>query len=225
MPVYNERESIEDVIKEWSKEAKRLNVLCQLIICEDGSTDGTTAFLPKIKSKYHLTLNQVKRRRGYGGAVIDGIKSAKYPDVFCTDSDGQCSPKDLKKFLSKENNGVLIGWRVRRADSPIRFVYSTSFKFLFRLLFPESKIHDPSAPYVLFKKEMILKIEKDLHYLKEGFWWGFVGACVKRHIPVNEIPITHLKRMKGNTNVYQMKKIAGIAWRNALGLLQLRMAP
>jgi len=75
-PVYNERHTIETVIREWRKELRRLRINFQIIICEDGSSDGTSQFLKKISSKYKLLLNQKKTRRGYGQAVIDGIKLA-----------------------------------------------------------------------------------------------------------------------------------------------------
>ena len=90
-------------------------------------------------------------------------------------------------------------------------------------MFP-TKIHDPSAPFVLFEKKTIFPYINYLKYLKEGFWWGFVGMCVKKKIPLKELPINHRKRMKGDTQVYHLKKIPSIAIRNMLGLVRLRIS-
>ncbi|HKY73786.1 MAG TPA: glycosyltransferase family 2 protein [Patescibacteria group bacterium] len=223
-PVYNERESIGHVLHEWSKVLRDLKISYELVVCEDGSTDGTSEFLRIIKKKYRLTLNQSTARRGYGGAVLSGIKTAKHPLILCVDSDGQCDPKDVEKFLKMFKKGtVLIGWRTHRQDSHKRILFSRGFKYVFSILFP-NLLHDPSAPFVLFEKHTTKKLSHLLGFLKEGFWWGFVGACLRTGIPVIELPIHHRKRLVGNTQVYRPGKIPGIAMRNLFGLLKLRFA-
>ncbi len=224
LPVYNERNSIESVLKEWSKELNKLKVSYELVICEDGSTDGTSEILKKIQKKYSLVLNQVKTRRGYGGAVIDGIKTAKSQYILSVDSDGQCDPKDFKKFWeNKKQADILIGWRTNRADANQRKIFSFLFKTLFKILFP-SNIQDPSAPFVLYKKKTVLPYLKYFKYLTEGFWWGFTGAAVKKGLTVYELPMNHRIRLDGETVVYKSNKILGIAFRNLAGLIKLRLS-
>ncbi|MBI3985221.1 MAG: glycosyltransferase family 2 protein [Candidatus Levybacteria bacterium] len=222
LPVYNEKGTIERVLNEWMKELEKYNLQYRFVICEDGSTDGTKEFLKKIKNKYKLILNQKNERRGYGRAVIDGIKTSKSKYLLCIDSDGQCDPKDFKKFWkNKDKAGVIIGWRKKRTDAFQRKIFSQLFKLAHSLLFP-SNIHDPSAPFVLFKKETIFPHLDYLKYLNEGFWWGFVGMCVKNNLLVFELPINHRSRLDGKTQVYITKKIPSIALRNLLGLLRLK---
>lgn len=223
-PVYNEKDSIEHVLKEWITELHKLHITYNIIICEDGSTDGTTTLLRKIQPLYKFEYNHKNTRRGYGGAVLDGIRAAKTPYILCVDSDGQCDPRDVKQFLShKTDSDILIGWRTRRADASQRLIFSKLFHIFFQILFPTS-IHDPSAPYVLFKKETVLPILHYLNYLQEGFWWGFIGACNKKHLKVQELPIHHRSRFLGDTQVYHLKKIPSIAIRNAIGLIRLKMS-
>lgn len=222
LPVYNERETLEIVIKEWTKELTKHRLKYHLIICEDGSKDGTKELLKKIKKKYALILNQKDKRRGYGGAVIDGINEAQSKYILCIDSDGQCDPKDFSKFWKNQNKAdVLIGWRVNRADNVQRKIFSTLFKKFFKILFP-TPIHDPSAPFVLFQKKTILPHLEYLTYLKEGFWWGFIGTCVIKELNLCEYPISHRPRLKGDTQVYHPKEIPRIATTNLLGLVKLR---
>lgn len=224
LPVYNERKTIEPVLREWSRELKKLKVSFEFVVCEDGSTDGTSEFLKKIKPKYNLSLDQKKGRRGYGGAVIDGIKTAKSQWLLSIDSDGQCDPKDFQKFWENRNvSDILIGWRTDRADAIQRKIFSFLFKTVFKSLFPTS-IHDPSAPFVLYKKKTVLPYLKYYRYLKEGFWWGFIGTAVKKNLTISELPMNHKIRLNGETVVYKTEKIPSIAFRNLVGLFKLKAA-
>lgn len=224
LPVHNEKDTIETVLKEWSSVLKKHRIKYSFLICEDGSTDGTKELLKKIKNKYKLLLNQDKKRRGYGKAVIDGFSSVKSEYILCIDSDGQCDPNDFKKFWqNRDKTDVLIGWRKKRADTLSRKLFSNLFKSLFYLLFPVT-VHDPSAPFVLFKKEKIISYTRQLTYLQEGFWWGFIGTCVKNNLKIKELLINHRNRLHGKTQVYHLKKIPSIAIRNTLGLIKLRIS-
>ena len=78
LPVYNEADSIKDVISSWAK-GLGMHARFRLIVCEDGSTDGTAHILKTLTAKYPITLNQKAYRRGYGRATLDGISSAKNP--------------------------------------------------------------------------------------------------------------------------------------------------
>jgi glycosyltransferase involved in cell wall biosynthesis len=224
LPVYNEVNSIGRVLKEWSGAIDTLGINYEFIICEDGSTDGTKDLVKKLKDNYPIKLSQKESQRGYGKAVIDGINLANSRFVLCIDSDGQCDPNDFGVFWrNKDTSDVLIGWRTNRQDNILRKIYSGSFKIIFSILF-SSELHDPSAPFVLFSKDKIIKYINYLFYLREGFWWGFVGMCQKKKLSVKEIPITHRLRMSGGTRVFAFSKIINIALRNLIGLFKLKLA-
>ncbi|MCL4374993.1 glycosyltransferase family 2 protein [Patescibacteria group bacterium] len=223
-PVYNERLTIETVLQEWMVRLKQLKINYEMVVCEDGSTDGTSQLLRAIKNKYRLVLNQSVRRRGYGPAVIDGIKTAKGEYLLSVDSDGQCDPADFISFWKRRGaRQVIIGWRKKRVDAPQRLLFSYLFHQVFSRLFPTS-IHDPSAPFVLYRKKDIIPHLDSLVFLKEGFWWGFVAMCVKNKIPLIELPIHHRARLNGNTQVYRVVRLPKIIWSNLFGLIRLRLA-
>lgn len=224
LPVYNEVNSISKVLQEWSNAINTLGISYEFIICEDGSTDGTKELLNKLKTEFPIRLSQKDSQRGYGKAVMDGINVSNSHFVLCTDSDGQCDPNDFGIFWrNKETADVLIGWRTHRKDNLLRKIYSGSFKKIFNILF-SSELHDPSAPFVLFRKEKIINYLNYLVYLKEGFWWGFIAMCHKKKLSVKEIPINHRLRMDGGTRVFVFSKIIDIAYRNLVGLVKLKLA-
>lgn len=223
-PVYNERESIERVLSECHRVFVSRKIKHRFVICEDGSTDGTSQLLRNLQKKYQLKLSQKPFRRGYGGAVIDGIKAAPTDLILCLDSDGQCDPRDISKFIKKFGKSeVLIGWRVNRQDESQRLLFSKAFGVAHQLLFPH-QIHDPSCPFVIFSKRQFLPLLPELMNLREGFWWGFVATCVKYRISLTEIPVNHRQRLSGKTQVYKLGKIPMIALGNLLGLVRLRLS-
>src|SRR3989304_8239133 len=86
-PVYNERETLEMLVREWHEALK--SVPHRFIICEDGSTDGTKQKLVVISRTYPCLIVQKPVRRGYGFAVRDGLRRSSAEFVLCVDSDLQ----------------------------------------------------------------------------------------------------------------------------------------
>ncbi|MCL4338820.1 glycosyltransferase family 2 protein [Patescibacteria group bacterium] len=222
LPVFNEKEVIEYVLSEWKTLLEKNKIPFNFVICEDGSTDGTKELLKRLKLNYPIILNQKRKRRGYGNAVLDGIKSALSEFLLCVDSDGQCDPEDFLKFWKERMSAdILIGRRRERSDPLQRKVFSNLFRIVHKTLFTTS-IHDPSTPFVLFRKKVVTPYINYLTYLNEGFWWGFIAMAVKAKLSVNEIPINHRKTLCSvKTKVYTLDKIPSIAFRNLLGLFRL----
>ena len=226
LPIFNEAKSINFVIDEWVNLMNKLSLDYKIICSEDGSTDGTKEILKEITKKNpNIINNSSDKKRGYTKAVISGIEKAETNFVLCIDSDGQCDPSDFKNFWKKKadlkKNYFLIGNRVDRKDGFFRSIISKSFKIYHKILF-KNDLSDPSCPYVLFKKKNFGLIKNKLHYMQEGFWWGFIACCLLNKIKILEIEINHRKRIDGDTNVYKVNKLPMIAIRNAIGLLKLR---
>lgn len=223
LPVYNERQTIRKIIAKWSIVLNKFNLAYQFLICEDGSTDGTNKLLEKLKKNYRISLISHIDRLGYGKAIISGIRSAESKYILCVDSDGQYNPADFAKFWSNRDSAdIIFGWTVRRSDPLHRLFFSSLFKFAFSLLFG-LPVHDPSNPLTLFKKKTILPHLTYLTYLSEGFWWGFIGMCVKKKLSIIELPIQHRKRQHGTTSIFHLKTILPIGFKNLIGLIKLKL--
>jgi glycosyltransferase involved in cell wall biosynthesis len=225
LPVHNEVDSLERVVFEWDASLRKIAGLYHVfIICEDGSTDGTKELIIELERRYSILNNSVSRRRGYGQAVRDGIGLAETDYVLCIDSDGQIGPDEMNEVWGRRSvDRFLIGWRYPRLDPPARLMYSKLFRLYHRMLFP-NRLHDPSCPFVLGHSKLLERVTPFLVHMKEGFWWGFVGACWKLKIPIDEIQIRHRERFAGDTQVYKLAKMPGIIFRNGIGLLKLRFA-
>jgi glycosyltransferase involved in cell wall biosynthesis len=225
LPVHNEVGSLESVLSEWDASLRKIPGLHHVfIICEDASTDGTKELITELEGRYSIVKNSVPWRRGYGHAVCDGIRLSETDYVLCIDGDGQIGPDQMNEVWGRRSEDrFLIGWRYPRLDPPIRLIYSRLFKLYHGLLFP-NRLHDPSCPFVLGSTKLLKRMAPLFVYMKEGFWWGFVGACWKLKIPIEEIPMRHRARLAGRTQVYKLGKMPGIIIRNSVGLLKLRFA-
>ena len=194
------------------------------IICEDGSTDGTVELIVEFERRYPIVKNSVPWRRGYGQAVRDGIGLSETDYVLCIDSDGQIGPDQINEvWRRRSEHHFLIGWRYSRRDRSVQLIYSRLFKLFHRLLFP-NRLLDPSCPFVLGHTKLFQRVVPLSIYMKEGFWWGFVGACWKLNIPIEKIRISHRERLSSDTQVYKLAKMPEIIFRNCVGLLKLRFS-
>ena len=118
VPAFNERANLSRVVADLS----RVMPLRNILIVNDGSTDGTAELLPSLGVRW-LTLSQ---RLGVGGAVRAGIRYAEragYTYVVRIDGDAQHRACDIARLLAPVASGradVALGSRFlrRRSDSP-----------------------------------------------------------------------------------------------------------
>ena len=222
LPVFNERKSLSYVIDKWHQFFSNENIVHEFVICEDGSTDGTKELVQELKDKYPISDQSSKERLGYGGGVTRGIKASKYEYILCIDSDGQCMPNSFLIFYNcKKTKDIIIGNRNPRRDPKLRIVYSKLLKVFHDFLF-NSKITDPSCPYIFAKKDVYLELLPKLSYVKEAYWWGFVGAAIMFEKKIIEYDIEHFERYDGSSVVYKFSKMPGIILRNLIGLVKLK---
>jgi len=220
LPVHNEGDSIEAVIREIYTEISP-KVAMQFIICEDGSKDNTKEVLTRLEPEFPMKLMIATERKGYSRAVRDGLAALTAPYILCLDSDGQCDPKDFWKFWeAREKYDVILGWRVARADLPWRKNCSRLFFYIYQLFY-HVPVHDPSCPYMLAKRAVITRLLPELGVMQQGFWWEFVARVFRRGYSILELPVQHRDRIAGVTQVYKLSKLPGIGYRHFLGLFKI----
>ena len=96
IPVYNEIKTIEKLINKILK----LNIKKQVIVVDDGSSDGTQLILKKFKNKIDKLIVHNKNR-GKGAAIKSAQKFVKGKYVGIQDADLEYNPKDLEKIVSE----------------------------------------------------------------------------------------------------------------------------
>lgn len=97
IPVYNERETIANVIQRVENAALPPGFSREIIIVNDGSTDGTAEALKPFESRYRV-IHQ--RNTGKGGAVRTGFRIARGGYTIVQDADLEQDPNDFAKLLA-----------------------------------------------------------------------------------------------------------------------------
>src|ERR1700680_599714 len=97
MPAHNESENLHWLLPHVNEVLPKIAKRCDVIIVDDGSTDGTGEVAKSIAGQLGIDLKVVRHehKSGYGAAVGDGLRAADLDFTAFTDSDGQLDVADL----------------------------------------------------------------------------------------------------------------------------------
>ncbi|MFA6525923.1 MAG: glycosyltransferase family 2 protein [Candidatus Buchananbacteria bacterium] len=122
IPVYNEKKSIEKILG-LIEEVELPDVEKEIIIIDDGSTDGTREILSQLKEKYSVIFKE--RNEGKGSAIRAGFKAATGDMAIIQDADLEYNPQEYPEILMPIINGkadVVYGSRMI-SSKPHRVLY------------------------------------------------------------------------------------------------------
>ena len=112
VPCYNERGAIEETIRRI-RECISTDAAYQLIIVNDGSTDGTKEILRELSQVYNFELIEHDHNRGYGAALKSGIRAASTDLIAITDADGTYPIERLAELVMLcDGYDMVVGARV-----------------------------------------------------------------------------------------------------------------
>jgi glycosyltransferase involved in cell wall biosynthesis len=194
----------------------------EIVLSEDGSTDGTGDVIEKLSEKVPLKALLSSMRKGYARGIIDGLNHVSSEYVLITDSDGQHDPLDFWKLWERrEEYDIVSGCRVKRADASYRKVMSGAFQFIAKRLFGLSDSKDATAPFKLMKTKVARAVAEDCRYMRESFWTEFTIRACKKGFKIGEVPVVHRPRLGGSTRVYKPWKIPMIGMSQLISLVKL----
>ena len=165
-PAHNEAENIEQLVAEALNELPRLAERFEVICVDDGSTDGTAAIADRLTEAHQDVVRVVHHgaNQGYGAALRSGLGAARYPLVCFTDGDRQFRIADLGRLLARMREpvepgvttlpDVVVGYRIKRADPPIRLAYARVYRACLRLFFG-LRVQDVDCACKLFRREAL----------------------------------------------------------------------
>ncbi|HEY5501550.1 MAG TPA: glycosyltransferase family 2 protein [Candidatus Humimicrobiaceae bacterium] len=197
IPVYNERENISYLYENLNKVLPTLGKKYEVILIDDGSTDGTFNELVKIheqNSNYKI----VKFRKNFGQtpAMSAGFDYANGEIIITLDADLQNDPKDIPLLIEKMNEGydIVSGWRINRQDKAMsRKLPSKIANWLIAKL-TGVRIHDYGCTLKAYSRDVVKNIELygEMHrYIPAvASWMG---------ISVAEVPVHHHSRKFGKS--------------------------
>jgi len=159
-PCYNEQENVGRTVEKALEVLERLNADFEVIIVDDGSSDGTGQIADEIAGRDgRVKVVHHEGNLGYGAALQSGFKAATKEFVFYTDGDGQFDINEMPSLLAlMERYDIVSCYRLNRRDSLIRKINGWCWTRLVCLTFG-LKIRDIDCAFKLYKREIFDKIE------------------------------------------------------------------
>lgn len=190
-PVFNEEENVDSLCRKLQDSLSRLNRSYEIILVDDGSTDGTWERLRRqAASTPHLRLIRLRRNFGQTAAMSAGIDSARGEIIVMLDADLQNDPDDIPLLLEQMDRGfdVVSGWRKDRKDA---FLHRRLPSILANALIGKItgvRLHDFGCTLKAYRAEVMksVRLYGDLHrFIPALAHWagGSVTEVVVRHHP------------------------------------------
>jgi glycosyltransferase involved in cell wall biosynthesis len=207
LPSHNEEGNVERVVRSYLAELPRVADDFEVIVVDDGSRDRTGEIAERLAAEdTHVKVVRHPVNRGYGGAVISGIRAATKQYVLLCDGDGQFDPSDVER-LSKyvPEYDVVAGRRVRRADPLIRRINGKAWTILVRALLGIT-ISDIDCGFKLFKREKLEGMDLRAHGAMIST--ELMARLAGRNAKVKEVDVKHLPRLTGEQSGANLKVVA-----------------
>ncbi len=191
VPVYNEEATVKKILQKLLK----VSVIGEIIVVDDGSTDGTKKILDAQKSKKIKVYRQ--QNQGKGSAVRLGLSKVSGKYVLIQDADLEYDPQDIKHLLQnldRDGVEVVYGSRFLGPHSNLLFWHRVGNRFLNDLvnLLYNTTLSDMETCYKLIPTDLM----KELDLKTNGFDLEPEITCkiLKRGIKIFEVPISYVGR-------------------------------
>ena len=198
IPVYNEVENVDALIREVAQTGYRLNRSFEIVIVDDGSKDGTVTALRHLAEEFpQLRIVCLKRNYGQTPATSAGFHYARGKYFVTLDGDLQNDPAQVPEIiamLEAENLDIVCGWRKHRQDKALtrklpsmianRIIGSTT----------GVKIHDYGCSLKVYRAEVAKEVPLygEMHRFIPALA-SIDGAVIK------EVPVNHRPRIAGTS--------------------------
>ncbi len=196
IPCYNESENLLDLVNVLKKFPKKYNA--EFILVENGSTDNSKSiFEKKIKETKSLKKVYVKKNKGYGYGIIQGLKEASGEYVGWLHADLQYNPMDLKYFFDYIDNHLnkkIFMKGKRRNRKFIEHLFTFGMGVFDSILFKKHMSNVMAMP-VIFNRELLFYIKE----FPEDFCIDIFTYALaqKKEYKVVHLPIFLKEREKG----------------------------
>ena len=199
VPLYNEEDSVGPLVKSICDALKEFSRPWELILVDDGSTDGTVDNARREFARDGLDLKIVELQRNFGQAagLQAGIDAARGRLIATLDGDLQNDPNDIPgmiAMLEQNQLDLLCGWRKDRQDGlMLRLIPSKIANRLIRK-FTGVKVHDYGCGLKIYRGSVARQIRI------MGGMHRFIPALIASVVPtsrIDEMVVTHRARQFG----------------------------
>lgn len=214
MPAYNEAPNLLEVVPRVLGVLDTLPGTHELLVVDDGSTDGTPDVLHELRTRRpDLRAVRLRRNVGKSAALQSGLDHSRGETIVLLDADGQDQPEEIPLLLAALDEGLelVTGRRVERQD---RFVKRHTSRLYNRVTAKVTGVEgsDFNSGLKAMRRAVVepMSLYGELHrYIPVlAKWSGF---------RVGEVPVHHAERLHGTTKFGRAR-----FWRGFLDLLTVK---
>lgn len=212
IPVYNEADNIREILKRV--EAQKL--ASEIIVVDDGSTDGTRKILAELDGNQTVRVILHEHNKGKGAAVVTGFQAARGEILLIQDADLEYDPRDYPQILKPIEEGIAdVVYGSRFLGGPRRvamFWHMIANKMLTTMtnVLYDTILTDMETGYKVFRRGVIDGMT--IHSRRFDFEPEFTAKVLKRHYRIFEVPITFNPRDYSQGKKIKLKDAFAAVW-------------
>ncbi len=209
LPAYNEEACIADVVREVAGVARGMGRLFEIIVVNDGSTDGTSARLTALRAEMpELRVLRLEKNSGQSAALGAAFRAARGNLFITLDADGQNDPADIPALVARlDSCDVCCGYRAKRQDIwSKRFGSRLANAIRNRAL--REKIRDTGCTLKAFRAEWARPLPMQFRGLHR-FLPALMAMAGAR---IEEIPVNHRPRAAGQSKYTNWGRLKETLW-------------
>jgi glycosyltransferase involved in cell wall biosynthesis len=190
MPVYNERHTIDEIIRRVLAVPMRI----QLIVIDDVSTDGTTEILERLQKELGFTLLKQSKNGGKGSALRRGFKEVAGDLMIIQDADLEYHPEEyplLTNLITSGRADVVYGSRflgTHRVFLLTHYLGNRLLTFITNVLY-NTMLTDMETCYKVMRVDVLRSMELKSNGF--GIEPELTAKVFKRRYKVYEVPISY----------------------------------
>ena len=218
VPVYNEAAHVDELLQAIHASP----VKKEIIIVDDGSTDGTREKLQALAPTDDVTIVFHEKNCGKGAAIRTALAYARGEYVLIQDSDLEYDPQDYSALLRPLDEGkanVVYGVRPDRPERGLRFFLGAKLLTHLTNLLYGARIHDEATCYKAIRRSLLGRVE--LKCLRFEFCPEVTAKLCRMGETIAEVPISYNPR-----SAVEGKKIRhSDGWKAIATLIRYRFVP
>lgn len=198
IPVYNERQTIGEIIDRVC-EVDIGDITKEIIVVDDGSTDGTADVISQRREAYPFMIkgHTSPINLGKGAAVRLGLEYASGDVILIQDADLELNPQEYSRLLEpilRQGAQVVYGsrFRMRSSNIPLRTRLANRFLTALTNLLYGSHLTDMETAYKVFTRQAIQSIH--LHCVGFDIEPEFTARFLLAGYCIHEVPISYNPR-------------------------------
>ena len=190
MPIYNEIHTLDEIIKR----VKNTGLADEIVMVDDGSSDGTRELVKKYQGKTGFQVILHEKNQGKGAAVRSGFAAATGDIFIIQDADLEYDPREYQKLLQPIQEGiadVVYGSRFLGASRRVAMFWHMVANKLLTLMtniLYDTILSDMETGYKVFRREVVQ--DMPIHAKRFEFEPEFTAKILKRKYRIFEVPIT-----------------------------------